>query len=54
VKDAVASLGSRAAVYQDTEKLLHDIVSTAKPEDHILVMSNGGFDNLHERLLAKL
>ncbi|EDN70598.1 hypothetical protein BGP_5485 [Beggiatoa sp. PS] len=26
----------------------------AKSGDHILIMSNGGFDNIHERLLITL
>jgi UDP-N-acetylmuramate: L-alanyl-gamma-D-glutamyl-meso-diaminopimelate ligase len=30
------------------------MADAAKPGDLILVMSNGGFDNIHERLLERL
>lgn len=54
VKSAVASLGERAAVYQDTQTLLSALANTTREEDHVLIMSNGGFDNLHERLLKEI
>ncbi|SFU75947.1 UDP-N-acetylmuramate:L-alanyl-gamma-D-glutamyl-meso-diaminopimelate ligase [Xenorhabdus koppenhoeferi] len=38
----------------DIDTLVRMIVETAKPEDHILIMSNGGFDGIHEKLLAEL
>lgn len=30
------------------------VVKTAHPGDHILVMSNGGFGGIHQKLLDKL
>lgn len=41
-------------IYRDTQTLLEALISILKPEDHVLMMSNGGFDNLHERLLKSL
>lgn len=41
-------------VQQDFNKLVEDIVRTAQPGDHILVMSNGGFNNIHEKILNGL
>ncbi|MDC9594328.1 UDP-N-acetylmuramate:L-alanyl-gamma-D-glutamyl-meso-diaminopimelate ligase [Xenorhabdus sp. IM139775] len=38
----------------DTDTLVRMIVETAQPGDHILVMSNGGFGGIHEKLLAAL
>ncbi|MBD2809854.1 UDP-N-acetylmuramate:L-alanyl-gamma-D-glutamyl-meso-diaminopimelate ligase [Xenorhabdus sp. Vera] len=38
----------------DIDTLVRMIVETAQPEDHILIMSNGGFDGIHEKLLAEL
>jgi UDP-N-acetylmuramate: L-alanyl-gamma-D-glutamyl-meso-diaminopimelate ligase len=38
----------------DIEVLTGMIVKQAQPGDHILVMSNGGFDGIHQRLLAAL
>ncbi|MBE8596544.1 UDP-N-acetylmuramate:L-alanyl-gamma-D-glutamyl-meso-diaminopimelate ligase [Xenorhabdus sp. BG5] len=38
----------------DIDTLVKMIVETAQPGDHILVMSNGGFGGIHEKLLAAL
>ena len=54
VQAALEALGERATVYQDPQDLLGGIIDKVKPQDHVLIMSNGGFDNLHERLLKSL
>jgi UDP-N-acetylmuramate: L-alanyl-gamma-D-glutamyl-meso-diaminopimelate ligase len=51
---ALAPLGTRAAVHHDLGELVEDIARIARPGDHVLVMSNGGFGGIHERLLARL
>ncbi|MBD2803366.1 UDP-N-acetylmuramate:L-alanyl-gamma-D-glutamyl-meso-diaminopimelate ligase [Xenorhabdus sp. ZM] len=38
----------------DIDTLVRMVVETAQPGDHILVMSNGGFENIHEKLLTEL
>ncbi|SPW28837.1 UDP-N-acetylmuramate:L-alanyl-gamma-D-glutamyl-meso-diaminopimelate ligase [Edwardsiella tarda] len=38
----------------DLDTLVDMIVKNAQPGDHILVMSNGGFGGIHERLLQAL
>lgn len=38
----------------DIDTLVGMIVKTAQPNDHILVMSNGGFSGIHDKLLASL
>ncbi|MBT7697031.1 MAG: UDP-N-acetylmuramate:L-alanyl-gamma-D-glutamyl-meso-diaminopimelate ligase, partial [Desulfobacterales bacterium] len=43
-----------AHYFQDTDSIIDFLVSEAKPGDLVLVMSNGGFDNIHERLLGLL
>ena len=48
------ALGSRARVRPDVESLIGEIVRLVRPGDHVLVMSNGSFDGLHRRLLARL
>jgi UDP-N-acetylmuramate: L-alanyl-gamma-D-glutamyl-meso-diaminopimelate ligase len=40
--------------YPATEAIMAHICREAVPSDVILIMSNGGFDNLHERLLTAL
>ncbi|QTL39616.1 UDP-N-acetylmuramate:L-alanyl-gamma-D-glutamyl-meso-diaminopimelate ligase [Xenorhabdus budapestensis] len=38
----------------DIDTLVRMIVEAAQPGDHILIMSNGGFGGIHEKLLAAL
>ncbi len=38
----------------DIDQLVAQIAKSARPGDNILVMSNGGFDGIHGKLLAKL
>ncbi|MGX2950181.1 UDP-N-acetylmuramate:L-alanyl-gamma-D-glutamyl-meso-diaminopimelate ligase [Ursidibacter sp. B-7004-1] len=38
----------------DLDHLVDEIVKHAKPTDHILVMSNGAFGGIHQKLLTKL
>jgi UDP-N-acetylmuramate: L-alanyl-gamma-D-glutamyl-meso-diaminopimelate ligase len=46
--------GKDARFYADTESIIEFLARQAKPGDIILIMSNGGFDNIHERLLDRL
>jgi len=51
---ALAPMGGKARVMSDLQELVAAIAAAAKPGDHILVMSNGGFGGIHEKLLLKL
>ena len=51
---ALAPLGTKAACYDDMTALVEAIVAAARPGDHVLVMSNGGFGGLHAKLLRAL
>ena len=53
-RGALLPLGSKAIVEDDLGALVDRITAAAKPGDHILVMSNGGFGGIHEKLLKKL
>lgn len=46
--------GERATLCDQVEELVQAVVSKAAPLDRIVVMSNGGFDGVHERLLDAL
>jgi UDP-N-acetylmuramate: L-alanyl-gamma-D-glutamyl-meso-diaminopimelate ligase len=50
----LAPLGGRARCEDNFERLIAAIAAEARAGDHVLVMSNGGFDGIHERLLAAL
>jgi UDP-N-acetylmuramate: L-alanyl-gamma-D-glutamyl-meso-diaminopimelate ligase len=51
---ALAPLGSRVRFESSVEGLVAAIVAEVRPGDQVLVMSNGGFGGLHEKLLAAL
>lgn len=51
---SLAPLGGKAMVSDDMDKLIEAIVAAAKPGDQVLVMSNGGFGGIHQKLLQKL
>jgi UDP-N-acetylmuramate: L-alanyl-gamma-D-glutamyl-meso-diaminopimelate ligase len=51
---ALAPMGDRAQVAGAVEPLVAQIVAAARPGDHIVCMSNGGFGGIHTRLLQAL
>ena len=46
--------GRAAHYFQDTDAIIDFLVKGAQEGDVILIMSNGGFDNIHTRLLEAL
>ena len=52
--DDLKSRGKDAHYFADTDTILEFLLSNARPQDFVLIMSNGGFENIHERLLEKL
>jgi UDP-N-acetylmuramate: L-alanyl-gamma-D-glutamyl-meso-diaminopimelate ligase len=51
---ALAPLGAKASVFGDLDTLIDAVVGEARGGDHILVMSNGGFGGIHDKLLQRL
>jgi len=49
-----APLGERATVLSEVESVIERVADVARPGDHLLIMSNGGFGNIHQRLLDRL
>ena len=47
-------LGPRAHCEENLDALVDAVAAEAKTGDHVLVMSNGGFGGIHEKLLARL
>jgi UDP-N-acetylmuramate: L-alanyl-gamma-D-glutamyl-meso-diaminopimelate ligase len=54
VAEALLPLGELAVVHDDLERLTAAIVAATRPGDRLVLMSNGSFGGLHERLLAAL
>ncbi|GGY21635.1 UDP-N-acetylmuramate--L-alanyl-gamma-D-glutamyl-meso-2,6-diaminoheptandioate ligase [Paludibacterium paludis] len=52
--EALAPLGDKAATFGAFADLVDAIIAEARPGDHILVMSNGGFNGIHAKLLERL
>lgn len=52
--DVVAQIGDKAQLVQDIDALAAKVAQVAGAGDHILVMSNGGFGGIHDKLLAGL
>ncbi len=51
---ALAPLGEKAAAFDDLSALVQAVAAVAKPGDHVLVMSNGGFGGVHGKILEAL
>ena len=53
-RGALAPLGEKVVVKDDLNELIEAIATAARSGDHVLVMSNGGFGGIHEKLLNRL
>jgi UDP-N-acetylmuramate: L-alanyl-gamma-D-glutamyl-meso-diaminopimelate ligase len=51
---ALAPIQHKAQTFDDLTQLVAAISAMAKPGDHVLVMSNGGFGGVHQKLLQAL
>jgi UDP-N-acetylmuramate: L-alanyl-gamma-D-glutamyl-meso-diaminopimelate ligase len=54
VNAALSELGDKVSCEDDLLQLIQSITRTAKPGDYILIMSNGSFGGIHEKLLNDL
>ncbi|MBT8120652.1 MAG: UDP-N-acetylmuramate:L-alanyl-gamma-D-glutamyl-meso-diaminopimelate ligase [Gammaproteobacteria bacterium] len=52
--DVVSQSETPAAVYSSTANIIDYLVSRVNEGDHILIMSNGGFEGIHQRMLDAL
>ncbi len=52
--DALAPLGAAASSFEQLDALVAAIAAAAKPGDRIVVMSNGGFGGVHQKILRAL
>jgi UDP-N-acetylmuramate: L-alanyl-gamma-D-glutamyl-meso-diaminopimelate ligase len=52
--EALAEMGDRAVVVDTIDSVVAKVVKAARPGDHILCMSNGGFGGIHAKLLSAL
>ena len=52
--EALANMGERAQVAETIDQLLAQVIVQARPGDHLVCMSNGGFGGIHLKLLQAL
>ncbi len=53
-EEALAPMGKQAVVCDSIDKLVARVVAAARPGDHVLCMSNGGFGGIHAKLIEAL
>jgi UDP-N-acetylmuramate: L-alanyl-gamma-D-glutamyl-meso-diaminopimelate ligase len=53
-REALAPMGAQARVCDTIDECVTAVVDAARPGDHVLCMSNGGFGGIHAKLLAAL
>ena len=49
-----AALNGRARVFRSVDEIVAVLGDELQPDDQVLIMSNGGFDGIHAKLLARL
>ncbi len=52
--DTLELLGDKAQAFTDLDKLQQEVLSQAIPSDHLLIMSNGGFGGIHQKIVDAL
>ena len=52
--NVVSSLDEKAVCFDDLEQLISDVTAQSNLNDDIVVMSNGAFGGIHEKLLTRL
>jgi UDP-N-acetylmuramate: L-alanyl-gamma-D-glutamyl-meso-diaminopimelate ligase len=48
------TMGEKARCDDNLDRLVAAVSAESRPGDHVLIMSNGGFGGIHERLLDRL
>jgi UDP-N-acetylmuramate: L-alanyl-gamma-D-glutamyl-meso-diaminopimelate ligase len=54
LEQVLSPLGGKAKAFDDLDQMVEAIVQIAESGDHILVMSNGGFGGVHQKILKAL
>ena len=54
LSEVAADTGIPTRVSDSVSQIVAAVVREARPDDHILIMSNGSFEGIHEKLLAAL
>jgi UDP-N-acetylmuramate: L-alanyl-gamma-D-glutamyl-meso-diaminopimelate ligase len=54
LQEVLAPLEKKARAFDDLDILLNELVASLREGDHVVLMSNGGFGGIHQKLLDRL
>jgi UDP-N-acetylmuramate: L-alanyl-gamma-D-glutamyl-meso-diaminopimelate ligase len=54
VQDSLRELGEKCRIFTGVEEIIMELLVDARAGDHILIMSNGGFQGIHMQLIQAL
>jgi len=54
MQPVIDDLGDKGTLYSQIEDIINVVKQQARAGDHVLIMSNGGFGNIHEKMLKAL
>jgi UDP-N-acetylmuramate: L-alanyl-gamma-D-glutamyl-meso-diaminopimelate ligase len=54
LKEVADTLGDHVSVFDSVEQIVDTLKKESKEGDEILVMSNGGFGGIHQKILEAL
>jgi len=54
LEQVVSASEGRACIHDSVDAIVEAVVAGRRPGEHVVIMSNGGFDNIHQRLLKRL
>ena len=54
VAEGIRGRGKRAFTFASTDEIVTFLAGEVRAGDHVVIMSNGGFDNIHNKLLERL
>jgi UDP-N-acetylmuramate: L-alanyl-gamma-D-glutamyl-meso-diaminopimelate ligase len=54
LQDVVAASPVPAELCSDTADMVKHVIAVSRPGDHIVIMSNGGFEGIHQSLVGEL
>ncbi|HBE91054.1 MAG TPA: UDP-N-acetylmuramate:L-alanyl-gamma-D-glutamyl-meso-diaminopimelate ligase [Gammaproteobacteria bacterium] len=50
----LGELGERLAIHNNVDELIAGLMPAVQSGDHVLIMSNGGFEGIHDKILDRL
>ncbi len=54
IADYMNDLGDRCLVLEDVDRIVELVSKRVQPHDHIVIMSNGAFDGIYQKLIERL